>query len=141
MIYDIHEDVVTRSFGLPLRVPANVILEIRYDIEYRLFIIQGRKEINGMKIKLPATLVVTLCLAVVGISALTALAQEVPRIAKEELKEMLGNPDVIIIDLRLGQDWENSELRIEGALKEDPGNLNSWLSKFPKEKTLVLYCA
>lgn len=40
MIYDIHEDVVTRSFGLPLRVPANVILEIRYDIRYRLFIIQ-----------------------------------------------------------------------------------------------------
>jgi len=86
-------------------------------------------------------LVVTLCLTVVGISALAALAQEAPRITKEELKEMLGNPDVIIIDLRLGRDWENSELRIEGALKEDPGNLNSWLSKFPKEKTLVLYCA
>jgi len=96
---------------------------------------------NGMKIKLSATLVVTLCLTVVGISALAALAQEAPRITKEELKEMLGNPDVIIIDLRLGRDWENSELRIEGALKEDPGNLNSWLSKFPKEKTLVLYCA
>ena len=86
-------------------------------------------------------MVVTLCLTVVGISALAALAQEAPRITKEELKEMLGNPDVIIIDLRLGRDWENSELRIEGALKEDPGNLNSWLSKFPKEKTLVLYCA
>ena len=86
-------------------------------------------------------MVVTLCLTVVGISALAALAQEAPRITKEELKEMLGNPDVIIIDLRLGRDWENSELRIEGALKEDPGNLNSWLSKYPKEKTLVLYCA
>ena len=93
-----------------------------------------------MKIKLSATLVVTLCLTVVGISAFTALAQEAPRITKEDLKETLG-PDVIIIDLRLGRDWENSELRIEGALKEDPGNLNSWLSKFPKEKTLVLYCA
>lgn len=86
-------------------------------------------------------MVVTLCLTVVGISALTALAQEAPRITKEELKETLGNPDVIIIDVRLGRDWENSELRIKGALREDPGNVNSWISKYPKEKTLVLYCA
>jgi rhodanese-related sulfurtransferase len=94
-----------------------------------------------MKIKLSATLVVTLCLTVVGISALTALAQEAPRITKEELKEMLGNPDVIIIDVRFGRGWENSELRIKGALREDPGNVNSWISKYPKEKTLVLYCS
>lgn len=94
-----------------------------------------------MKIKLSATLVVTLCLTVVGISALTVLAQEAPRITKEELREMLGNPDVIIIDVRLGRDWENSELRIKGALREDPGNVNSWISKYPKEKTLVLYCS
>ena len=94
-----------------------------------------------MKTKLSATLVVTLCLTVVGISALTALAQEAPRITKQELKETLGNPDVIIIDVRLGRDWENSELRIKGALREDPGNVNSWISKYSKEKTLVLYCA
>ena len=94
-----------------------------------------------MKTKLSATLVVTLCLTVVGISALTALAQEAPRITNEELKETLGNPEVIIIDVRLGRDWENSELRIKGALREDPGNVNSWISKYPKEKTLVLYCS
>ena len=94
-----------------------------------------------MKMRLSATWAVTLCLTVVGISALAALAQEAPRITKEELKEMLGNPDVIIIDLRLGRDWENSELRIDGALREDPGKLNSWISKYPREKTLVLYCA
>ena len=94
-----------------------------------------------MNMRLSATWAVTLCLTVVGISALAALAQEAPRITKEELKEMLGNPDVIIIDLRLGRDWENSELKIEGALREDPGNLNSWISKYPREKTLVLYCA
>ena len=94
-----------------------------------------------MNMRLSTTSAVTLCLTVVGISALAALAQEAPRITKEELKEMLGNPDVIIIDLRLGRDWENSELRIEGALREDPGNLNSSISKYPREKTLVLYCA
>ncbi len=86
-------------------------------------------------------MVVTLCVTVVGISALTVLAQEVPRITKEEVREKLGNPDLIIIDVRSGRAWENSELRIKGALREDPGNVNSWISKYPKEKTLVLYCS
>ncbi len=94
-----------------------------------------------MKIRLSATLVVTLCLTVVGISALTALAQEAPRMTKEDLKEIFGNPDVIIIDVRQGTEWENSELKIKGAIREDPENLDSWISKYPKEKTLVFYCA
>ncbi len=93
-----------------------------------------------MKVNLSATLVIILCLAVVGISALTALAQEAARITKEDLKETLGS-DVIIIDVRSGPDWKNSELRIKGALREDPANVNSWISKYPKEKALVLYCA
>ncbi len=93
-----------------------------------------------MKLKLSAILVLTLCLTVVGISTLRALAQEAPRITKEDLKETLGS-DVIIIDVRSGPDWENSELRIKGALREDPENVNSWISKYSKEKTLVLYCA
>ena len=94
-----------------------------------------------MNMRLSTTWAVTLCPTVAGISALAALAQDVPRITKEELKEIPGNPDVIIIDLRLGRDWENSELRIDGALREDPGKLNSWISKYPRTKTLVFYCA
>jgi hypothetical protein len=43
MIYDICEDAIARLFSLSLRVPANVILEIRYDIRYRLFIILGKQ--------------------------------------------------------------------------------------------------
>jgi hypothetical protein len=53
-----------------------------------------------MKIRLATTLTVTLCFAILGIFTFTALAQEAPKITKEEVLGMLGNPDVIIIDVQ-----------------------------------------
>jgi len=66
---------------------------------------------------------------------------EPPRMTREELKAMLGNPDVVLIDVRTQRDWEESDLKIKGALREDPGAIESWAMKYPKEKTLVFYCA
>ncbi len=63
-------------------------------------------------------------------------AEEVPRINKEEVKKMLGNPDVIIVDIRKVVDR-----KIKGAIREDPGRLFSQTHKYPKNKTLILYCA
>lgn len=68
-------------------------------------------------------------------------ADGVPRITKEKLKEMLGNPDVITIDVRIENDWKTSEVKIKGAVREDPKKVNSWMNNYPKEKTLVFYCA
>ncbi len=94
-----------------------------------------------MNRRLTTALSATFFLTVLAVSVLAASAQEAPRITKEELKGMLDNPDVTIIDVRLGGDWENSGLKIKGAVREDPRNLDSVISKYPKEKTLVLYCA
>jgi 3-mercaptopyruvate sulfurtransferase SseA len=73
----------------------------------------------------------------------TALAKstDVPRMTKEELKTMLGNPDLVIIDVRQRMDWTDSDLKIKGAVREDPGAVESWANKYPKDKTLVFYCA
>jgi rhodanese-related sulfurtransferase len=60
---------------------------------------------------------------------------------KDELKGMLGNPDLVIIDVRTQQNWADSDLKIRGAVREDPESLDSWANKYPKDKTLVLYCA
>jgi hypothetical protein len=69
-------------------------------------------------------------------------AAEVPRMSKEELKSMLGNPDLVIIDVRLNSDWKKSKTKIQGASREDPGgDVKSWAEKYSKDKTLVLYCA
>lgn len=67
---------------------------------------------------------------------------KVPRITKEEVKSMLGKPDLIILDVRAAQDWKDSEWKIKDAVREDRrGKSNEWMDKYPKDKILVLYCA
>lgn len=68
-----------------------------------------------------------------------AFAAEVPRITKEDLQAMLSNPELIIIDVRSDGDWTSGDSKIKGALREDPGKLGTWIEKYPKEKTLILY--
>ncbi len=85
-------------------------------------------------------LMILLGLAVVGFFAVTAMAEgDAPRITKEQLQELLGNPDVIVLDVRFSSNWQESELTIKGATREMPAAFHSWANKYPKEKTLVLY--
>lgn len=64
----------------------------------------------------------------------------VPRITVEQLRTDLGNPDLVIIDVRTGPDWKNSQARIKGAVHEDPFRIGTWIDKYPKDKTIVIYC-
>ena len=82
-----------------------------------------------------------LSLAMVCVFALKAVAAEAPRITKEEVKGMLGNPEVVIIDVRSGGDWGASKVTIQGAVRENPGSVGQWMDKYPKERTLIFYCA
>ena len=67
---------------------------------------------------------------------------EVPRITKEELKARMIEPELVILDVRTGRDWEKSDVKIKGAIRENPKNdTKSWANKYGKDKTLVLYCA
>ena len=65
----------------------------------------------------------------------------IPRLTKEELKPLLGNPDVAVIDVRAKGDWEKETSMIKGAVREDPMNVASWIDKYPKGTTLVFYCS
>jgi hypothetical protein len=86
--------------------------------------------------------VVLLGLALLHWGVYSAMAVvETPRMTKEELKGMLGSKDLVILDLRAGKDWDASEFKIKGAVREDPKGLDSWTVKYPKDLTLVLYCA
>ncbi len=66
-------------------------------------------------------------------------AEEVSRITAEELKGILGHPDVVVIDVRLSQNWQASDVKIKSATRGNPDNFSSWFDQFPKDKTLVLY--
>jgi predicted sulfurtransferase len=92
---------------------------------------------NRMVYRMFATLV-TLAM---GFS-LAVASEKVPRMSKEQLKEMLGNPDVVILDVRTSSDWGKDQKKILGAIREDPNKpTKSWAEKYGKDKTIVLYCA
>ncbi len=84
---------------------------------------------------LMALLSLNLLLAYAGASA------DAPRMSKEELKSRLGDKNIVIIDVRTGNDWEKSDSKIRGAVREDPQDAASWAKKYTKEKTIVLYCS
>ncbi len=86
-------------------------------------------------------LLLGIILSAEGIPQVSASSQEIPRITKEELKNKLDNPDVIVIDVRTDKDWGDSTLKIKGAVREDPENVISSMDRYPKKKTLVFYCA
>ncbi len=66
----------------------------------------------------------------------------VPRISKEELRGLLGRQDALIIDVRQPEDWNKSQQKIVGAVREDPEkDIRSWATRYPKDKTIVFYCA
>jgi hypothetical protein len=68
-------------------------------------------------------------------------SDDVPRMSIQELKGLLGSADVITLDVRTSRDWEGSTSTIKGAIREDPQAFDTWADKYPKDKTLVLFCA
>ena len=76
-----------------------------------------------------------------GVAASDALAAEAPRMEKEELKANLGNSEMVIIDVRSYTDWLLSGDKIKGAVRENYRDFEGWYAKYPKDKTIVLYCA
>jgi hypothetical protein len=98
---------------------------------------RSRKEGEGMVSKALAGMVIVF--TVLGIWVFMAVASEIPRISKEELKPMLGNPEVVVIDVRTLWDRKMSLKQIKGAVREDPGDMKSWAKKYSKKKTIVLY--
>ncbi len=86
-------------------------------------------------------MIAVLVILAMGIQAVWA-AEKVPRMTKEQLKEWMGKPDLVILDVRSGSDWEKGQTKILGAVRENPGKpTKTWAEKYTKEKTIVLYCA
>ena len=70
-----------------------------------------------------------------------ARADDEHSMTKEQLLPILAKSDVIVIDVRSSHDWDNSKMKLPMARREDPMKFASWMKKYPKDKTIVLYCA
>ena len=65
----------------------------------------------------------------------------VPRMSINELKEKLGNPDTVIIDVRRQKNWWSSTNKILTARREDPAKVSQWYTTYPQDKIFVFYCS
>ena len=88
------------------------------------------------------TLTVLVSLTLMGLLLQAAVAQSaVATMTKEDLRAKLESPGVVIIDVRLGKDWKASEEKIKGAMRVDPAEVERVATEYPKDTTLVFYCA
>jgi len=61
-------------------------------------------------------------------------------IKSQELKSMLGNTDLTVIDVRRKDDYAADNTAIPGSTWFDPANIDNWCSTLPENKEVVLYC-
>ena len=65
----------------------------------------------------------------------------VPRITVQELKvKMDKGEDVVIIDVRLGREYEDSKIRMKGAIRIPIVQLEARSKELPRDKEIVTYC-
>jgi rhodanese-related sulfurtransferase len=94
-----------------------------------------------MKRLLSAIAKISLSLALVSVMTLNSVAANAPRLSKDELLQMLDNPELVVADVRTGRDWMSSEFKIKGAVRVDYRQVVSWASKYGKDNIIVFYCA
>ena len=65
-----------------------------------------------------------------------------PRMTKEELRLLMGDQGVVVVDVRVQEEWKKSDRKIQGVNHEDPEkDVTKWADKYPRDKTLVFYCS
>lgn len=83
-----------------------------------------------------------LILLTIGLFTSFALSFDVPMMTKDELKARLGNPDMVIFDVRHGYEYFSSDLRIKGATRPlMREHIDPAIFVHSKETTFVIYCA
>jgi len=95
----------------------------------------NRRRTNGITLWLIVLLIGS------GCALLPAREVQVPWMTQEELRGKLTNPEIVVLDVRKKPDWDRGGTKIRGAFHEDYERVKEWAGKYPRDKTLVLYCA
>jgi predicted sulfurtransferase len=100
-----------------------------------------RHEITKRGVLMMKHVVSVVVLVLITLAFGVARADDSHTMTKEQLRPLLGKPDVIVIDVRTNYDWSESKVKIKGAVREEGMKFGAWMNKYPKDKTIVLYCA
>lgn len=72
---------------------------------------------------------------------LSGTDKDVPGISIQQVKKMLYDSNVIIIDVRRPRNWWRSTKKILTSVRENPSEVNQWAPHYPRDKSLIFYCA
>ena len=65
----------------------------------------------------------------------------VPRITIEELKaKMDKGQDILVLDVRTGRSYDGSKVKIKGALRIAPDEVETRYKELTKDKEIITYC-
>ena len=65
--------------------------------------------------------------------------EKTPLLDKENIKSRPSDCEVIILDVRAPKDWNVSDKKIQGAVRQDPDEVTTWAATLPKNKKFILY--
>ena len=75
------------------------------------------------------------------VPAVFSQADGVSRITIQELKAKIDKgDDLVIVDVRTGQDYADSRIKIKGAVRIPIVQIEERYKELPKDKEIVLYC-
>ena len=63
----------------------------------------------------------------------------VTRISADQVRQLLGQPDTVIIDVRKPRNWWRSGKKILTAVRENPSTVDQWASKYTRNQSLIFY--
>ena len=65
----------------------------------------------------------------------------VPKMDKQELRNKLETGEaIVIVDARSGEDWQQSDVKLPGAIRISPDNVND-VTNVGDANAIVVYCA
>jgi predicted sulfurtransferase len=74
-------------------------------------------------------------------SVVLSATDVVPRITVQELKAKIDKgEDIVIIDVRAGREYEDSKIKIKGAVRIPIVKLEDRISELPRDKEIITYC-
>jgi rhodanese-related sulfurtransferase len=94
-----------------------------------------------MSRKVQAVLFGLLLIGLLGCAQKWSAEGRTPRVTKDELQAMMGRPEVVIVDVRTEAGWRMSNLKIKGAVREDPKDPRPWAGKYSQDRVFIFYCA
>jgi membrane protein DedA with SNARE-associated domain len=71
------------------------------------------------------------------------LSRSVPRVPVSDVEARIkleGAPDIIIADVRSHGYYDQGEQRVQGSIRIEPNNLDSFIESLPKDTPIYLYC-